>query len=199
MASSEGKKRRRRYASEEIAARRLRLLSRAALNDHLIARTIKDLAVELNVSEDTLRDDWRRRRIWVPVILEMKPAEAEDALIRLFNKWSVLDDTLMMIGVDSENYRVLPRVMALRALMVSIDREISRRQSLKYLPKVTEKLKVTEQGDLRKLLEDFKELEPICTGEVKRLLSEINAGDDPNKPVHKDDTEPKADPVPPTT
>lgn len=196
MAPSEEKKRRRRYASEEITARRLRLLSRAALNDHLISKTINDLAKEMSCSEDTLRDDWRRRRIWAPKILEMKPAEAEDAFIRLFNQWHMLANTLLMIGVDSENYRAIPRVMALRALTDSICREIEKRQSLGYLPKMPEKLEVTEQGDLTKLLADFKDLEPLCRGEVKRLLSEINAGDDPNKPVHKDDTEPKADSVP---
>jgi hypothetical protein len=108
----------------------------------------------------------------------------------------MLANTLLMIGVDSENVRAIPRVMALRALVGSICKEIEMRQSLGYIPKMPEKLEVTEQGDLSKLLADFKDLEPICRGEVKRLLSEINAGDDPDEPVHKDDSEPKADSVP---
>ena len=196
-ASSE-KQHRPRRTSEIITARRLRLLTRAALDEHLISRTIKDLAVELNVSENCLREDWRNRRSWAPAILEMNPSEAENALIRLFNQWHMSATTLMRIGVDSENIKALPRVLALRALTESTDREIVRRQSLGYLPKVAEKLEVMEQGDIAKLLKDFKDLEPLCRGEVKRLLSEITTGDDPNKQIHKDDTEPKTDTIPPT-
>jgi hypothetical protein len=192
------KKHKQRKTSEAITARRLRLLIRAALDEHLISKTIKDLAVDLKVSEKCIREDWRNRRSWAPAILSMDTSEAETTLIRLFNKWAMSTDTLLRIGVDSENYKAFPRVMALRALTESICREIEKRQSLGYLPKVAEKLEVTEQGDINKLLEDLKILEPVWRGEVKRIISEIDIGDDPNKQIHKNDAESKTDPVPPT-
>lgn len=198
MEKTSEKQHKQRRTSEVITARRLRLLTRAALDEHLISRTIKDLAVELNVSENCLREDWRNRRSWAPMILQMNTSEAENALIRLFNQWHMLATTLMRIGVDSENVRALPRVLALRALAESTDREIVRRQSLGYLPKMPEKLEVAGQGDIDKLLEQFKALEPYCRGEVKRIISEIATGDDPNKSIHKDDPKPETDTVPPT-
>ncbi len=99
----------------------------------LNAKTIRGLAEQSHVSEQTIRKDWNRRPVWEPLIWAMSDCKNDAELILrgfLFAK----EQALKLMG-SADQDRV--KVAAIGRYTDIIRLEIELRQSLGKLPKVS--------------------------------------------------------------
>jgi len=134
---------------------------------------IKEIASQYEITYDTARMDWHRRSKWEPLIWRMENSKEDVERLLYHLRLGRERALILMRTANNDN----AKVGAIGKLIELVTKEIELRQSLGALPRIADKLEVSQELTIQRKtinLEDYSDDEREALRSVARIMEKRN-------------------------